>query len=199
MFKNRSTQIRAAARLMDMQYFERAPYKEFAFLEIFRLFQNRRSQQIRNILSVEEISRDILIDIFDFSYAVDDNRVYQTVHLIQNKKMDLPPFMMRPAHLGDRFAELFIDIDIDFELWPRFSRNYVVKGKNESTIRYMMNDPFLEYFNSRPGWTLEGFKDLFLIYRRRKRVNPDDLPSFHEFSLEVHDLIIRGGGERGYV
>jgi hypothetical protein len=191
--------MRAAARLMDMEYFERAPYQEFNFLDIFRLFQKRRSPRVRNVISVEEISRDILIDIFDFSYKVDDNRVHQTVHLIQNKKMDLTPFIMRPAHLGDMLTELFVDVDIDFELWPRFSRNYVVKGKNESAVRYMMNDQFLELFNSRPGWTVEGFKDLFLVYRRRKRVKPDDLPSFHEFSLEVHDLIIQGGGERGYV
>jgi hypothetical protein len=195
----RSKKMRTVAMELEMNYFKELNYREFMHLEVFELFQRKSRKKIRNVLSARDEYLDITIDIFDFGHRKDDETKWQSVILIQGKKLVLPQFVMRPSNIGDKLLELFSNTDIDFELYPRFSRNYIVKGQNEVAIRYLMHDDFLEYFNGRPGWYLEGIRDMFILYKRRKRMGTSDIPFFHDTALEVYELLLKGGKAGGFI
>lgn len=195
----RSNKMLAVSRELDMDYFKYLPYGDMLFLEVFELFQKGKKQKIRNVLSGYAGHLDVDIDIFDFGFSHHDEYKWQSVALLRGPKLDIPQFIMRPTHLGDKFMEIFSGGDINFDLYPRFSRNYFVKGPHETDIRYLMNEPFLEYFNARPNWCLEGLKDMFVIYRRRKRCKPADVPGFYDMAIDVCTRILEGGKAGGYL
>ena len=195
----RSNKMQTVAGELNMDYFKYIPFEEWMFLEAFDLFYRGKKQKLRNVLSGCVGHFDVDIDIFDYGYSLNEEYKWQSVVLIRGPKLDIPQFIMRPSHLGDKFMELFSNSDINFELYPRFSRNYVVKGPNETDIRYLMNEPFLEFFNVRPNWYLEGFKDMFILYRKRKRFKPDAIPVLHDLSLEVCAQMLAGGQAGGFI
>jgi hypothetical protein len=66
-------------------------------------------------------------------------------------------------------------------------------------IRYLMQEPLIEFFNDRPGWHLEGLNDMFLLYRKWRRFRPKHMPEIHRMTLEVCELMLKGGGAGGYL
>ena len=195
----RYNKMRGVAGELDMTYYNYVPYGEFTFLEVFELFQRSKRQKIRNVLSGYVGHHEVNVDLFDYGHLYKGEYKWQTVVLIRGQKLDLPQFIMRPQQLADKFRELFSHADINFDLYPRFSRNYYVSGPDETGIRYLMREPFLEYFNARPNWSLEGLNDTFILYRRRKRFKPSEMPGLYKFALETYILMLDGAQSGGYL
>ena len=181
-----------------MGFVGRVPFKEFKYLEKYPFFRRGLSRKVNNLITVRDTYRNLDLDIFDFSYSSGKNRFRNSILVINSKQLDLPNFSMSPEHLGQKIAEVFGQQDIDFPLFPRFSKNYFVRGISEGDIRYMMHDRFVEFFNNRPGWTLHGGGKEMVLYKKRKRFKPKDIKGFHEFGLRVHELLTERTGS-GFV
>ena len=81
--------------------------------------------------------------------------------------------------------------DIDFSVSPEFSSNYLLTGRDETTIRALFNQDLLEFFKWETGWTVEGHDDWLLVYRRGVREKPDRLSQFLLESGRVADVFAR--------
>ena len=46
--------------------------------------------------------------------------------------------------------------DINFERWPEFSKNYLLRGRNEEAVRTLFTDDILAYYNQTAGLSTEG-------------------------------------------
>jgi hypothetical protein len=62
-----------------------------------------------------------------------------TVTLIEIEKFYIPSFFMGPESLFDKIGELFSKTYIDFKEFLRFSKNYLLKGSDETIIRSLFN------------------------------------------------------------
>jgi hypothetical protein len=101
-----------------------------------------------------------------------------TVVLFESTQLSLPYFLLRPEGILGKMGSAFGDPDIDFEEFPKFSRQYLLRGTEEQ-VRIVFNSNVLSYFDNDPGWTLEGFETQLLVYRNKESAASKE--EFQEF------------------
>jgi hypothetical protein len=99
---------------------------------------------------------------------------------------------MRPEHFFHRIGSVLGYQDIDFESHPtaaEFSKKYLLRGKDEQTIRALFTDTVLTFFAAHPDKVLlEGSGDQLILYRDGKIIEPEDIPAFMKEGFEVFRL-----------
>ena len=89
-----------------------------------------------------------------------------------------PRFELKPERLFDKLAVALGAQDIDFGENPRFSKSYLLRGKDESAVRALFKPAVLRHLESRPGWSVEGGGGWFVLYQLDHCVEPPDLAGF---------------------
>ena len=115
--------------------------------------------------------------VFGYSYSTGfgKNRrtTRQSVVLIESETLNLPPFDMRPEHLLHKIGGAFGYQDIDFPGQERFSKKYLLRGRDEAAIRSLFTDEVLAYFTSNLDLSVEGRRGALIGYKGGKRMSPD--------------------------
>jgi len=154
------------------------------------LFREGRRQRARNVLRRSGSEREALL--FDYSFVTGGGRSRrthrQTVAAIRLPGTALPQFRLSPEHLFVKIGALLGMQDIDFESHPEFSRTYRLRGANEPAVRSLFQRSAISFFAREPGWSVDGDGEWLAVYRRERRVKPDDLPSFFESARRVAEM-----------
>jgi hypothetical protein len=75
----------------------------------------------------------------------------------------LPKFSMTEESIIDRIADKFIGEDINFDEYPKFSKNCVLKGPEEKEVRKFFSKNVIEFFETNPDcFMVSNGRDLFL-------------------------------------
>jgi hypothetical protein len=136
---------------------------------------------VRHLMQKNIESADVAI--FDrVTGGGQSEEVLTTVVLFESTLLSLPYFLLRPEGMFDKVESAFGDQDIDFEGFPNFSRQYLLRGQEEQ-VRNVFNSNVLSYFDNDPGWTLEGFETQLLVYRNKERVASKE--DFQEFEQQA--------------
>jgi hypothetical protein len=109
----------------------------------------------------------------------------QTVACLRLAGKQFPGFEMRPEHLFHRIGSLFGYQDIDFEGHPDFSKNYLLRGKDETAVRALFHPGLLSFFEQNTGWAVEGEGEWLAVYRPMKTVRPSAIREFVEEATRV--------------
>jgi hypothetical protein len=114
----------------------------------------------------------------------------QTVVHIRSPRLSLPPFVLSPENAFHKLGGWLGYHDIDFPESPEFSAKYLLRSKEaEDRVRMLFHPGLRLYFEQRPPITVEGLNEEMLIYKRNRRVKPDDLRLWVEDALSVvHQL-----------
>lgn len=111
-----------------------------------------------------------------------------TVVLFESTQLSLPCFLLRPEGILHKIGTALVDTDIDFDEFPKFSRQYLLRGPEEQ-VRNVFNSNVLSYFDNDPGWTLEGFETQLLVYRDKERVaSKEDFQEFVQQARMIFQL-----------
>ena len=118
--------------------------------------------------------------IFDHQHTVGSGKHrhtrMQTVVHIRSPRLSLPPFVLSPEHALHKIGGLLGYHDIDFPESPEFSSRYLLRSKEaEDRVRMLFHPAVRLFFEQRPPLTVEGHDDELLIYRRQRRVKPEDV------------------------
>ncbi|MGD9874370.1 MAG: hypothetical protein AB7T27_08860 [Kiritimatiellia bacterium] len=194
-FDRRRTQaLAAAAAAMNLAYQKKGNPEIIAELKGFNLFQHGHSKQVRNQMG--GTAQNIDLRIFDYNYTISGGKnstvVSQTVICFRSPDLNLPEFGLSPETVFHRMGEVFGVQDIDFAEHPAFSKQYQMKGSDESAVRELFHMNALEYFNTHPKLNVEGRGDTLLIYRRGKRTKPEALRDFMAEGFEILALFKKG-------
>jgi hypothetical protein len=110
-----------------------------------------------------------------------ENDPTTTCALFSSPAIDVPEFQLRPAvgklspeveaaldFVGKGFAKVFgaPDPEIAFPARPRFGELYTLTTTFTVRIHDAFQPRVLEFFEARPGWTVEGVAGRLLVYRR---------------------------------
>jgi len=134
-------------------------------------------RSVRHLMQGNIDSADVAI--FDrVTGGGQSEEVLTTVVLFESTLLSLPYFLLRREGIFDKVESAFGDQDIDFEGFPNFSRQYLLRGQEEQ-VRNVFNSNVLSYFDNDPGWTLEGFETQLLVYRNKESVASKE--EFQEF------------------
>lgn len=190
----RAAHFRNLARELKMSYSETDDWGLMELLSDFELRQKGRRHKISNILRSVDEFMELDISIFDYEYVVGRNRKRntkrQTVFFFRSRALGLPEIYMKPENFLHRLANyLNLSQDIDFEEFPKFSKQYLLQGEDEDYIRHTMNDKVLEFFTTEKGWTLEAVNFFLVFHKQDKLLKPWEVKRLYKKGLKLHEII----------
>lgn len=199
-FQKRRLEMEALSDELDMDFYPLDESGLASNLSDFRLFSRGRRRRVKNLLVPRNPWMGSDIRIFDYEYTVGSGKHQhtpkQTVFLMQSDQINLPHVWMYPENFVNRIGTFLGQQDIDFEAFPQFSRQYIVKGNSEPWIRQSFSEDFLHFFTIEKYWTLEAMNDWFVFYPSNRRLRPPQIRDFYEKGLTICDILRRGyGGE----
>ena len=121
--------------------------------------------------------------------------IVQTVICFHSPQLSLPDFSMRREEWHHKLRSKLGYQDIDFESHPtavEFSKKYLLRGKDEQTIRALFTDAVLTFFAAHPDKVcVEGSDDQLIWYQPGKIIEPEDIPAFMKEGFEVFRVFAR--------
>lgn len=197
-FKSRRPEdIRLAGQKIGFQYQEHGDKGLVRQLSDFKLFKIGGRKRAKNLLTKNDLSEDLKINLFDYHYTVStgqSSHTYrQTVLFLQSKNLGLPQFYLKPEHLFNRIGAWFGIKDINFDYDPEFSRLYYLKGPDEELIRQTFSDQVLQFFRKEKNLNVEGLNYFLIMYTHKKLLSPDQIKAFFTRGMEMYRILKREG------
>ncbi|NOR85498.1 hypothetical protein GQ473_05260 [archaeon] len=192
--KKRTENLRTAAMMIGLSFVEKAPSDFLDKLSGFKLFNDGYSKKATNLIEGE--NSGIKFSIFDYKYTVGmgkHSRTYsQSVYFAEGDKINLPIFSLAPESFFDKIGDIVGFKDIDFDNHPIFSKNYLLKGEDEMSIRNTFNENILQFFeNRKKKICVEANSNRLVIYNRSETIKPADLITFKDEMLKIVRLFMR--------
>ena len=203
LFNKRRNEMRKVAEALNMDYYEQGKYGLVDYLSEFKLFSNGHSKSIKNLLIHVDGEYGNDIRIFDYTFVIGGGKSTQvhkqTVFYIHSPKLDIPQFLLKPEHFFHKVG-FFLGQkeDINFEFYPEFSKQYLLKGEQEPDVRNTFNDDILHFFTVEKNWSLEGRNNTLIFYRKSKRQKPEVIKDFYNKGILVFKMFLNEKGLGGY-
>jgi len=168
------------------------------------LFRQGRSKEFRNIMAGSAAGYRAFL--FDYCYVVGSGRsrrnIVQTVAAYSKNGISLPEFAMQPKGVLQKIGQAFVNKDINFDSHPDFSRRCQLRSPDGVRTRALFTPAVISYLESldpKKKWCFEGMNDTLLMFRRNKRVKPEDFPSYLEESSAIATSVLGFSGAKGGV
>lgn len=194
---DRPTQLKNIALQLEMKFSPDDDWGLFSLLKDFQLFRRGHSRKITNLLYRQAGMLETEIHIFDYRYVISTNnswRVFkQTVFFVHSKKLGLPQFLLRPENFFHKIGQLLGMQDIDFEAYPKFSNQYLLRGDDEEYIRASFPDAALQFFTVEKNWSLEGLNYYLILYQKNRLLLPSQIVDFYRKGMYLHDILATEG------
>ena len=173
--------MQEAAQRMGWSFTPAAEIQIIPYAEDFEIFSKHTDHSLMNIISGQ--INDMKALIFDHRYNIpsgNNNRttVYETVFYFETSRLDIPMFTLKPELLVHKIGSKLGYQDMDFNNRPEFSREYLLRGKNERAIRQLFTDRVLSFYEAHPGLFTEGGGSQFFIYHERVLHPAPELSSY---------------------
>jgi hypothetical protein len=108
-----------------------------------------------------------------------------------NKK--IPVFAMeKEGVLGkifDRVVALTGYKDINFEMYPGFSKKFLLMGNSETEIRSFFTDEIIRFFENHQIYHLESNGEALFIFDKIKLARTDETIAFIDYAEELATLL----------
>jgi hypothetical protein len=186
----RSTDLKYQADSLGYSFSENGDPSWLGKINNFYLFSQGHSKKFSNVMT--GIYSHAPVTVMDYRYTTGSGKnsstKTQTVMLIESSKAAFPDFELRPENLFDKIGSAFGNKDIDFESYPKFSKQYLLKGSDEASIRSAFSDSVTIFFEGNPGLCVASNHGQFLFYRAGKLVKPADLSSFMQQGYDIYNL-----------
>ena len=180
------------------QYIQNA---EFLTFREFQLSKNQPLSYFQNIITGQ--FKGIHLFLCDFTKDYSNSEIIdykQTIAVLKSSKVCFPKFYLMPRgverftikfdHLGQDFIGPLIEgyRKIPFEQHPECSKKYILKSPELASAGELFSLSLMHYLYEHPGWFIEGCKNVLLIYRRGKKINPNDISKFIGDVIEIYSL-----------
>jgi hypothetical protein len=182
--------IEALGRMCSEMGFAFDPVGElsaFRALADFPIYDRGHSKRVKNVMTGRIDGREVRLFEYQFTTGGGKNRhtAIQTVALFPRGGTGLPDFTLAPENVLHRVGQMFGYQDIDFDSYPDFSSQYLLRGADEPAIRAAFSPMAISYLEQQRGWTVEVKAESVAIYRAGKRCKPADLRSFVDGAIAV--------------
>ncbi len=189
--KKRTENLKNQAHMMGLSFSDKTPDDFISNLSEFKLFTKGHSKKAYNI--IEGNAQGIQYSIFDYKYTVGAGKSSQTptqtVFSAKKENLKLPKFSMTPEYFYHKIGDLLGSKDIDFADKPIFSKKYILKGDDETTIRNTFKEEILSFFErKKEKIAIEANNSKMIIYTPSKNIKPKELTKFKDESLKIVEL-----------
>jgi hypothetical protein len=106
----------------------------------------------------------------------------------------LPKFVLEKEGIFDKIFDRVMAFsgykDIDFELYPSFSKNILLMGENETEIRTFFTPDLIEFFEAERVEHIECNGEALLIFIKMKLASTDETEEVIEFAKHLTGIIL---------
>ena len=92
----------------------------------------------------------------------------------------------------DRVIALTGYKDIDFKMYPDFSKKFLITGKNEPEIRSFFSKEIIRFFEKNHIYHIESNGEAIVIFDKIKLARTDETISLIKYSNKLAELLIKG-------
>ncbi len=188
----RSQQLAEIAYRMQVDFSPEDDWGLIKLLEDFKLFSRGIGKKITNVFRSRDEMLETDLRIFDYQYTIStgktSKRYRQTVFFADSRKLGLPEFRMKPELFIHKIGALLGFKDINFEAFPKFSRQYYLKSTDEYYLRASMHDGILRFFSVEKGWRVEGINYYLIFYKKDVLFPPEEIKDFFAKGTQVFEL-----------
>lgn len=167
-----------------------------AYLNKFHFFEIRPIERKSNTLngSFEEINMSW--EISDVTFNEGDAfsaETFNTTMMVLKINRVIPVFTMEKEGLFEKIFDRVIALtgfkDIDFDMYPDFSKRFLVTGKDESKIRAFFNVELIQFFENHQIYHIESNGDAIIIFNKIKLARTDETIALINYTKELALLL----------
>ena len=151
------------------------------------------SREVSNLMTGKY--GDMNITIADYEYKCNSGHSQQqesghlqTIIIIQSEYLNLPRFTLSPENIFHKIGSMFGYQDIDFASHPKFSKRYLLQGKDEDAIRESFRDEVMEFYEKSPRLSTGGNKDEFIYYTDSQKMSPKEVKKYLQDAIDLYKL-----------
>ena len=190
----RQKRLRDLATDKEYQYSSQVDWNTI-YLKKFRYFEIRPIERKYNCLKGNFKDSNVSWEIADVTFNEGNAftaETFNTSLMILNLNKKIPTFTMeKEGVLGNIFDRVMAFTgykDIDFEMYPDFSKKFLLMGENESEIRSFFTDEIIHFFENHQIYHLESNGESLVIFDKIKLARTDETIAFIEYGKELASL-----------
>lgn len=180
--KKRSEALELIAQSLGFSFSKSGRETTKSMHESFDLFSKGHSRKLRN--EIWGNNKKNRVSIFGYSYSQsngNNSTTYsQTVLSIENCELNFPKFELKPENTLHKIGQVFGYQDIDFESFPVFSKEYLLRGNDEVKIRALFTPEVISFFETNQNIHIEAHRNTIIFYKPSKRCKPDEIKEFYQ-------------------
>jgi len=180
----RQKRLKSLAIDKEYQYSSQIDWNTI-YLKKFHYFEIRPIERKYNCLKGTFKDSNVSWEIADVTFNEGNAftaETFNTTLMILNLNKKLPTFTMeKEGVLGNIFDRVMAFTgykDIDFEMYPNFSKKFLLKGENESEIRSFFTDEIIQFFENHQIYHLESNGESLVIFDKIKLARTDETIAF---------------------
>ncbi|AXG71129.1 bicarbonate transporter BicA [Kordia sp. SMS9] len=191
----RQKRLRNLATEKGYQYASQIDWNT-TYLKKFHFFEIRPIERKYNCLkgSFEDI--DMSWEIADVTFNEGQAftaETFNTTLMVIKLNQKIPVFTMEKEavleKLFDRVMAFTGYKDIDFTMYPDFSKKFLLMGNNEAEIRSFFTEDIIRFFENHQIYHLESNGEALIIFDKIKLARTDETLAFMEYGKELARLL----------
>ena len=190
-------QLRLQTLANERDYFFNSQVEwDTVYLKKFHFFEIRPIERKSNTLngSFEEINMSWEISYVTFNEGdAFSAETFNTTMMVLKINRVIPVFTMEKEGLFEKIFDRVIALtgfkDIDFDMYPDFSKRFLVTGKDEPKIRAFFNDELIQFFENHQIYHIESNGDAIIIFNKIKLARTDETIALINYTKELALLL----------
>ena len=165
-------------------------------LKNFHFFEIRPIERKSNCLKGAFKDLDVTWEIADVTFsegAAFTAETFNTTLMVLNLNKKIPVFTMEKEGVFEKLFDRVMAYtgykDIDFDMYPDFSKKFLIMGNNESDIRSFFTDEIIRFFENHQIYHLESNGDSLVIFDKIKLARTDETMAFIDYGKELATLL----------
>ncbi len=191
----RQKRLRNLATEKEYQYSSQVDWNTL-YLKKFHFFEIRPIESKYNCLKGTYEDLGVSWEIADVTFnegKAFTAETFNTTLMVLKLNKKLPIFTMeKEGVLGKIFDRVMAFTgykDIDFEMYPDFSKKFLLMGENESEIRSFFTEKIIHFFENHQIYHLESNGESIVIFDKIKLARTDETIAFIKYGRELASLL----------
>ena len=191
----RQIRLQNLANEMDYQYTSQIDWNT-TYLKNFHFFEIRPIERKSNCLNGNYKDLAVSWEIADVTFsegAAFTAETFNTTLMVLKLNKKIPIFTMEKEgvfeNIFDRVMAFTGYKDIDFKMYPDFSKKFLIMGNKESEIRSFFTDEIIHFFENHQIYHLESNGEALVIFDKIKLARTDETVAFINYGRELATLL----------
>lgn len=191
----RQKRLRNLATEKDYQYTSQVDWNTI-YLKKFHFFEIRPIERKYNCLKGSFKDLNVSWEIADVTFNEGQAftaETFNTTLMVLNLNKKIPVFTMEKEGVLEKLFDRVIAFtgykDIDFKMYPDFSKKFLLMGNNEAEIRSFFTEDIIRFFENHQIYHLESNGEALVIFDKIKLARTDETIAFINYSKELATLI----------